>query len=107
MYTPVRIGIIGCGSVMQAYMGAAERLIYRKQGEVVAACDIRAERRALMRERYGVSRVTDRYQEIVEADEIDLVLVLTSMNEHGPITRAALEAGKHVLVEKPMSTALE
>jgi len=107
MSTPVRIGIIGCGSVMQAYMGTAERLIYRKQVEVVAACDIRAERRALMHERYGVPHVTDRYQEIVEADDIDLVLVLTSMNEHGPIARAALEAGKHVLVEKPMSTSLE
>jgi predicted dehydrogenase len=37
---------------------------------------------------------------------VDVVLVLTSMNEHGPITKAALRAGKHVLVEKPMATSL-
>ena len=41
------------------------------------------------------------------ADDVDIVLVLTSMNEHGPLTRAALEAGKHVLVEKPLATSLE
>ncbi|MBK8798347.1 MAG: Gfo/Idh/MocA family oxidoreductase [Anaerolineales bacterium] len=41
------------------------------------------------------------------ADDVDLVLVTTSMREHGMVTRAALEAGKHVLVEKPMSHTLE
>ena len=37
---------------------------------------------------------------------VDVVLVLTSMNEHGPLAKAALEAGRHVLVEKPMATSL-
>jgi predicted dehydrogenase len=45
--------------------------------------------------------------DLVRRDDIDLVLVLTSMKEHGPITQAALEAGKHVLVEKPMAVTLE
>ena len=35
------------------------------------------------------------------------MLVLTSMNEHGPLAKAALEAGRHVLVEKPMATSLQ
>ena len=43
---------------------------------------------------------------VVGSDQVDLVLVLTSMPMHGPITRAALEAGKHVLVEKPMAVTL-
>jgi predicted dehydrogenase len=38
--------------------------------------------------------------------DVDAVLVLTSMNEHGRLARAALEAGKHVLVEKPVATSL-
>lgn len=104
---PIGIGIIGCGSVMEAYMATIERLAYRKQVAVVAACDVRPERQAFVQSAYGVRRVTDRYQEVVEAPDVDLVMILTSMNEHGPITRAALEAGKHVLVEKPMSTSLE
>ena len=44
---------------------------------------------------------------VIGHDDVDVVLVLTSMNEHGPLARAALEAGKHVLVEKPMATSLE
>ena len=43
---------------------------------------------------------------VIGAADVDVVLVLTSMNEHGPLARAALEAGKHVLVEKPMATSL-
>ena len=42
---------------------------------------------------------------VIGHDDVDVVLVLTSMNEHGPLARAALEAGKHVLVEKPMATS--
>ena len=38
--------------------------------------------------------------------DVDVVLVLTSMTEHGRLARAALEAGKHVLVEKPVATTL-
>ena len=45
--------------------------------------------------------------EVVGADDVDVVLVLTSMNEHGPLAKAALEAGRHVLVEKPMATSLD
>ena len=44
---------------------------------------------------------------VIESDEVDLVLVLTSMTPHGALAGAALAAGKHVLVEKPMATSLE
>jgi predicted dehydrogenase len=43
----------------------------------------------------------------VARDDVDLVLVLSSMATHGPVSRAALLAGKHVLVEKPMAVDLE
>jgi len=92
---------------MEAYMQIAQKHIAANNIEIAAACDVREERRRLMREQFGVQRITDRYQEVIESPDIDLVLVLTSMNEHGPIAHAALKTGKHVIVEKPMSTSLD
>jgi predicted dehydrogenase len=106
MNSVVRIGVIGCGSVASKYMQLAEQLQFRGQAQVVAACDIDAGRSQHMLDQYGVPRVTTRAQDIIEADNVDLVLVLTSMQEHFELTRAALQAGKHVLVEKPMATHL-
>ena len=60
-----------------------------------------------MRDKFGIKNFTTDYEKVIQAAEVDLVLVLTSMNEHGPITKAALQAGKHVLVEKPMSVTLQ
>jgi predicted dehydrogenase len=105
MTQPVRIGVIGCGSVSQKYLKLAKQL--RGHAEVVAACDIDESRREWVRAEFGVERFTTRYQDLLDMPEVDLVLVLTSMPEHGPITRAALAAGKHVLVEKPMSVNLD
>jgi predicted dehydrogenase len=107
MDRPVRIGIVGCGSVMQgAYMPMIERLAARGLAEAVAACDVKEDARSRVRERWAIARFSTDYREIVAADEVDLVLVLTSMPEHGPVARAALQAGKHVLVEKPMAVDL-
>lgn len=108
MAQPIKIGIVGCGSVMRRpYMSLIESLRLRDLVEVVMACDIKAELRQMVWERFGIANFTTDYREVVESDTVDLVLVLTSMPEHGPITRAALEAGKHVLVEKPMAVTLE
>src|SRR5262245_16011039 len=57
--------------------------------------------------RYGLDPDLSSADELIERDDVDVVLVLTSMNEHGPLANAALEAGKHVLVEKPPATSLE
>ena len=108
MAQAVKIGIIGCGSVMSGpYMSLIEQLRRRERVEVVMACDVKPEKGPFVRERFGIEQFTTDYRQIIEADAVDLVLVLTSMQEHGPLTRAALEAGKHVLVEKPMAVTLE
>src|SRR5438094_830326 len=107
MERPVRVGIVGCGDVLQAYRASLEALRGRGLVELAAACSRSEARRGLAREVLGVDNFTTDYHELVQSDRVDLVLVLTSMPEHGPITRAALEAGKHVLVEKPMAVTLE
>ncbi len=105
----VRIGIVGCGSVMR---GPYTRQIQLMQArnmpvEVVAACDTDPERQKIATDRFGDIRFSTDYRAVIEANDVDLVLVLTAMQAHGSITLAAVEAGKHVLVEKPMSTSLE
>lgn len=108
MTEPVNIGMIGCGVVMQlAYMPLAQKLKMQGKAEVVAACDLSEDKLSEVRGKFGIPRITTDYHEIMTSDDIDLVLVLASMKEHAELTRAALEAGKHVLVEKPMATTLE
>ncbi|MDB5058946.1 MAG: oxidoreductase domain protein, partial [Chloroflexi bacterium] len=108
MPVPLRLGSVGCGSVMQgSYMPEIERLRARGLVEVAAVCDTAAGQRERVAGRWGFERVEEDHRAVVEASNIDLVLVLTSMPAHGSIARAALEAGKHVLVEKPMAVTLE
>ena len=73
---------------------------------MVAACG-REKQREIVVNRLGLKRFTTDFHDIVEANDVDLVIILTSMNEHGAIARAALEAGKHVLVEKPLAVTLQ
>ncbi len=103
----VRIGIVGCGSVMQgAYTRQLHRLRAQRLIEVVAACDLQEQRREFAHDQFGPIAFSTDYREVVERPDVDLVLVLTAMPAHGTVTRAALKAGKHVLVEKPMSVDL-
>jgi len=104
----VRIGVVGCGNVLEVgYWPLLERLRARGLADLVMACDRREELRGEVAARYGVERFTADFRELVESPDVDLVLVLTSMPLHGPVSRAGLEAGKHVLVEKPLATTLE
>jgi predicted dehydrogenase len=105
----IRIGIVGCGNVMDGvYMPLIEKLRYSGQPvEVVAACHTKREKCQQVLGKWGIRRFTEDYRELVSFPDVDLVVVLTSMPAHGPIACAALRAGKHVLVEKPLATSLD
>ncbi len=103
---PTRVGLIGCGNVMSAYRAAIDKLRAQGLAEVTIACG-RDSQRAAAAEALGAPRFTTEAEELIAAPEVELVLILTSMSEHAHLARAALEAGKHVLVEKPLATTLE
>ena len=103
---PLHLGVIGCGNVLTAYGPAIQQLRARGLAEVVTACG-REPQREFAAEQLGSIRFTTKADEITGSSDVDAVLVLTSMAQHGPLVRAALEAGKHVLVEKPLATSLE
>jgi predicted dehydrogenase len=107
---PVRVGVIGCGSVAGSYIPLLQRLnVPRQRVEFAMTCDIVEARRAEVKERFGIEpeRFTTDERAVIESPDVDLVLILTSMPEHGRLAHAALQAGKHVLVEKPMAMTLD
>jgi predicted dehydrogenase len=101
---PVRIGIIGCGNVLEAYAPQCERMRARGQAEVVAVCGRESQKQRTGR--LGLVEFTSREQDVVDREDIDLILILTSMPEHARLVAKALLAGKHVVVEKPFATEL-
>ncbi len=102
------LGVLGCGSVFAGpYRGMIERLRAAGRLHVSAVFDIDDTKRRGAAAHYDVDPDLGDAAEVIERDDVDVVLVLTSMNEHGPLAAQALAAGKHVLVEKPMATSLD
>jgi predicted dehydrogenase len=98
---PLRVGVVGLGEVAQVvHLPILESLpdLY----EVVAVADISPALRELAGDRYGVERRYSDAAEMVGAAPLDCVLVLNSDEYHTESVVAALGAGLHVLVEKPM-----
>ena len=101
----LKIAIVGVGGISNSHIAA-----YRANpnAEVYAFCDINAERLRYMGERYGVNRLyTDEAEMLRELPELDAVSVCTWNSAHAPCTIMALDAGKHVLCEKPMAMNVE
>ena len=99
----VRIGIIGCGGIANGKHMPALRL--QKNVEMVAFCDIILERAEKAAKDFGTAdaKVYEDYKELLKDESIDVVHVCTPNKEHSFITIDALEAGKHVMCEKPMA----
>jgi predicted dehydrogenase len=100
----VKLGLIGAGGIAQAHC----RAIAEVEGvEVVAASDIVQENVERTAERWGIEHTFTDYDEMLEMDELDGVVVCTPTAVHAAPTIAALKAGKHVLCEKPMEAMLD
>src|SRR5262249_28318429 len=71
--------------------------------ELAALCDRDQEKALRVAQRFGVPLATNNFEDILGDDSIDWVDVCTPNYLHAPITIAALESGKHVLVERPIA----
>ena len=101
----LKIAIVGCGGISNSHIAA---YLKNEQAELYAFCDINPERLKYMGERYGMTRLyTDEREMLAALPEIDAVDVCTWNAAHAPCTIMALEAGKHVLCEKPMAMNVE
>ena len=102
---PLRVGIMGLG---RSGWDIHARLIdpLKDKYQIVAVVDRLPERRAEAVERWGCSAYPE-VEELLANDDIELVIVALPSYLHAGVSIAALEAGKHVVCEKPMATSLE
>jgi predicted dehydrogenase len=100
----VRVGVIGYG-----YWGPnlVRNFMESEKTSVVAVADQRPERLALVTSRYPTVRVMQDASELIRDTEVDAVIIATPVSSHFPLALQALQAGKHVLVEKPMASSVE
>ncbi len=102
MSDKVRIGIIGVGQIGKHHL---EEYAKVPEAELVAAADIRADEVARVAQQYNIPSTYTDYKELLARDDIQSVDVCLHNRFHAPMTIAALQAGKNVYCEKPMSWA--
>jgi predicted dehydrogenase len=98
------IGVIGLG-----YWGPNLVRVLHEIPEVeqIWACDLRESALAPIRTRYPGVRTSTRPDELVTAEELDAVVIATPVSTHYELVAAALAAGKHVFVEKPLAASYD
>ena len=97
-----RIGVVGLG-----YWGPniARNVAENPRAELAWLCDRSSEELATAAARHPQARTTTSYEELLEDPELDAVAIVTPVSTHYDLASAALEAGKHVLVEKPLAAS--
>jgi predicted dehydrogenase len=102
---PTRLGVVGVGliwsRVHQPHLARLQDVF-----ELVAFCDVSAERRAAIAAEFPQARVTGDYHELLAMPEVEAVLVLTPIALNEAVALDALRAGKDLLLEKPIARSV-
>lgn len=106
MSQPVRIALIGCGGISRAHVRAVLSL-GAEQVRIVATCDIDPQMAQARASEAGAGSVTTDWRQVIAREDVDAVDICLPHDLHAEVAIASAEAGKHVLVEKPIATTLE
>lgn len=100
---PVGIAVIGSG-----YWGVNYVRVFRElaNAELVVVCDQREHRIGEIERQFPGTRTTTRLDDVLSMENVDAVVVCTPASTHHSVTKQCIEAGKHVLVEKPIATTV-
>lgn len=101
----LRVGVLGAGPIAQA--AHFESCTKAVNADLHAICDVAEDLCTRMAITHGAAKTYFDYAKMLADPEIDAVIIATSDAFHVPATRLALEAGKHVLCEKPLGTSVE
>jgi UDP-N-acetyl-2-amino-2-deoxyglucuronate dehydrogenase len=99
----IRFGIVGCGAIGPTHAGALAQM---PDVELVAVADLIPHRAKAVAEKFGVSKIFADQQELFNDPTVDVVILCTPSGIHGHGAVAAMTAGKHVVVEKPMEISV-
>ncbi len=97
-----RFGIIGCGHIGKRHAAVLDNYEF---ADLISVCDLRVEQAQEQADLYGNMSVYKNFEDLLQQD-IDVVTICTPHHLHKPMTLAALKAGKHVVVEKPMTLSV-
>jgi predicted dehydrogenase len=98
----LHLAVVGCG-----YWGPnlVRNLLENRLTRQVTVCDLDPAKLARAVHRYPGIQVTCHYEEVLSSKDIDGVLIATPLVTHYPLAKQALQAGKHVFVEKPFTAS--
>ena len=101
----LKVGVLGAGPIAQA--AHFESAAKARNAELYAICDVAEDLATRMATAHGAARVYTDYEAMLADPEVDIVIVATSDAFHVAASKAALDAGKHVLCEKPIGVSVE
>ena len=96
----MKVGLIGTGFGTRVHMPAMRA---DSHIDVVAICSAHRARAEAAAKEWGIGFATDDYRELIARDDVEVVNVCTPPDSHAEMTIAALQAGKHVVCEKPLA----
>lgn len=100
----IKLGVIGCGVIGRHHVKAIHAIA---DAEVVMVCDLRAEVAQAVQKEFSVSRWTDKVEEVLADDSIAGVVIALPTGVRAKIALQALAAGKHILLEKPVTMNMD
>lgn len=106
MTKPLNFAIVGCGRISIRHAQALADLQHTHNVRLTAVCDVIEARAANTAAKHGVKAYTD-YHRVLDDPEVDVVSVCVPSGLHSQMGQEAARAGKHVLMEKPISLTLE
>ena len=105
MAEPLKVGLIGTGSISRMHLPGYQ--LAPDDVRLTAVCDIREAAAREFAAEAGVEAVFGDAEQLLEQSDVDAVDICTIHDQHAPLAIAAARAGKHVLLEKPMAVSLD
>jgi predicted dehydrogenase len=100
----IKIGVIGCG-----YWGPnlIRNFAENENAELSWLCDLDENRLETFKRRYPTIKTTKNFQDLINDSMLEAIVIATPVTTHFPLAKAALEAGKHIFVEKPFTASVK